>query len=343
MWKKWIIVAVFVLIVILLLPYSLPIVFALLTAVFLDGIVRLFQHKFGFRRIYAVLSTFLLYLASLALLSYFLVNTIFQQLLTLSKKLPAFSTELYMTVIVPTISKWKDYSETLPGNVLYSIERNLENAVNSLDTYVRALVEYIIGFATTIPAFLLEFLIYLVALFLISLELPRLKEKVEAHLNEETKKKLYLVASQLSKAGVGFIKAQIFLSLLTFVMAYIGLWFLNVPYTALLSLLIVVVDILPILGTGSVLVPWAVVAILQGHEHLGIGLIVMFIIITIIRRTVEPKVMSSNMGISPLAALVSLYIGFKILGFIGLFLGPTLVILYDALKNAGVIKFKFKI
>ncbi len=341
--KKWIIVALLTLVVILLIPYSLPIIFALLTAMLLDGVVGVFQHRFKFKRIYAVLTTFLLYIASLTLLGYFLIDTIFQQLLTLSKKVPNFAKELYATVILPSINRWKDYSETLPGNVLSSIERNLENAVNSLDTYVRSLIEYTIGLATTIPAFLLEFLIYLVALFLISLELPRLKAKMESYLTEATKEKMYLVAGQLSRAGVGFIKAQIFLSLLTFVMAYIGLWLLGVPYTALLSLLIVVVDILPILGTGSVLVPWAVVAILQGNEHLGIGLIAMFVIITVVRRTIEPKVMSSNMGISPLAALVSLYIGFKLLGFIGLFLGPTLVILYDALKNAGIIRFRFKI
>lgn len=76
-------------------------------------------------------------------------------------------------------------------------------------------------------------------------------------------------------AAVGFIKAQILLSLITFIMAYGGLWLLNVKYTIPLALLIVVVDILPILGTGSVLVPWAVIVWAQGNHHLGVGLIIL--------------------------------------------------------------------
>ena len=99
----------------------------------------------------------------------------------------------------------------------------------------------------------------------------------------------------------------------------------------------------PILGTGSVLVPWAIVAILQSNHFLGIGLLVLFIVITVVRRIVEPKVYSSSLGISPLAALISLYIGFKLLGLMGIFLGPAMVIVYDTLKKANIIKLNFKI
>lgn len=81
----------------------------------------------------------------------------------------------------------------------------------------------------------------------------------------------------------------------------------------------------------------------QGHDSLAIGLFILFGVITVVRRVVEPKVFSTNMGISPLAALVSLYIGFKLLGFVGLFLGPALVILYDALRKVGIIQINFKL
>ena len=126
-------------------------------------------------------------------------------------------------------------------------------------------------------------------------------------------------------------------------MAFLGLSILGVPYTTLLSLLIVVVDILPILGTGSVLVPWAVIAILQDSSTLGVGLIILFVVITVVRRIVEPKVYSANLGLTPLAALVSLYIGLKVLGVAGLFIGPALVIVYETLKKAGIIRWKVTI
>ncbi len=118
---------------------------------------------------------------------------------------------------------------------------------------------------------------------------------------------------------------------------------LRVDYPILFSLLIVVVDILPILGTGSVLVPWGIFHIANGHSATGIGLIVLFVAITVIRRTIEPKIFSSNLGISPLAALVSVYLGFRLLGFLGLFVGPAIVIVIEAMVKAGIIKFTFKL
>jgi predicted PurR-regulated permease PerM len=115
---------------------------------------------------------------------------------------------------------------------------------------------------------------------------------------------------------------------------------LRVDYSLILAIIIVVVDILPILGTGSVLVPWAIYAFSQGQTNLGIGLVVLFLVITVVRRAVEPKIMSTNMGISPLAALISMFIGLKILG---LFLGPVVVILFETLRRANIIKLNIKI
>jgi sporulation integral membrane protein YtvI len=333
MWKKWVFITLLLLLIIFLLPYSLPIIFAFVTSVLLEGAVKMLQRHGHFSRLYAVLTSFVLYIVSLALIGYFMVNIIFKQIVSLSHKAPSFGKGLYITTILPIINRWNRYSETLPNDVISSIEHTLENSVNSLDLLAKNLIQGTIGFVAIVPGFLLEFLIYMVALFLISLELPRLREKLEGYLTESSKQKFHIIITQLSSAGIGFIKAQVFLSLLTFVMAYAGLWLLHIPYTALLALLIVVVDILPILATGPVLVPWAVVAILQGNQPLGISLIILFVVITVVRRIIEPKVYSKSMGISPLAALISLYIGFKLLGFIGLFLGPSLVILYESLKK----------
>ena len=120
-----------------------------------------------------------------------------------------------------------------------SVQNTVESSINSLDAFMQGTVQALINFLTVIPGFLIEVIIYLVALFLFSLELPSLKVNLEKYLTDQTKNKLYLVTTQLSKAGIGFIKAQIVLSLITFVMAFVGLTILKVQYTAVLSLLIV--------------------------------------------------------------------------------------------------------
>lgn len=343
-WKKWIYLSSLIISIILLIPFSLPIVFALATAIMLEGAVKWFQKKLKINnRLYAVLLAFLIYLISLSAIVYFTVITIFQQVLTLSEKTPTIIKQLYETTFLPIMNDWQQYSVTLPKSILLSIEDSIENGIEFIDQIVQSAIQFTIEFVAMIPAFLIEFLIYLIALFLISLELPKLKRKLSKHLKDDTKEKLNFVVGQLSYAGVGFVKAQVLLSMLTYIMAYVGLWIMDVPYTAALALFIVFVDILPILGTGSALVPWAVISILQENESLGIGLILLFIIITVVRRVIEPKVLSSNMGISPLAAIISLYIGFKLVGFIGLFLGPVLVIVYEALVKANIIKWRIKI
>lgn len=342
MWKKWTFITIGILLAAIVLPYSLPLIFALVTAVLLEGLVKWFIGKLHLSRLQSVITVFTGYVLMLLVIGFNMIAIITTQTIALSEKTPTFVKDFYRSAILPLMKKWEFYSKSLPGEVISSIEKTVENSINTLDSFFQGLVQYIINILTIIPGFLIEVLIYLVALFMISLELPKLKVKLEKYLTDQTKMKVYVVTTELSKAGIGFIKAQIILSVITFIMAFVGLSILQVSYTAVLSLLIVIVDILPILGTGSVLVPWAIVAILQGNHFLGIGLIVLFFVITVVRRIVEPKIYSSSLGISPLAALISLYIGFKLLGLIGVFIGPAMVIVYDTLKKANIIKMNFK-
>ncbi|WP_108671963.1 sporulation integral membrane protein YtvI [Peribacillus acanthi] len=337
---RWLIRILVVITLLWLLPYAWTLILAMITAILLDGLVSFFQNKLKWKRVTSVIVSFLIYIGGLVGLGYIFVSVIIQQIITLSEKFPGFVKEIFYSVILPSIRKWENYAQTLPKDVILSVEDMMEKGIQSLEAFFRSLIESIVQLAAILPGFFIEFLIYLIALFLFSLELPVIKRSIKSIFQEKTYEKVSFVYSELMMAGWGFVKAQIILSLITFFMAYSGLLILKVPYTLLLSILIVIVDILPILGTGSVLVPWAVIVILQGNQNLGIGLIALFFIITVVRRIVEPKIYSANMGVSPLAALISLYLGFKVLGFAGLFIGPALVIVYEALKKAGVIKIK---
>jgi predicted PurR-regulated permease PerM len=110
-----------------------------------------------------------------------------------------------------------------------------------------------------------------------------------------------------------------------------------------IALLVCIVDIMPILGTGSVLVPWASYLILTGDWYTGIGLIVLFLFITVFRRVIEPKVLGDSIGISALAALISLYVGLKLAGVVGVFLGPLVVIIFMAARKAGLFQLKIRL
>ncbi|HAQ08802.1 MAG TPA: sporulation integral membrane protein YtvI [Bacillus bacterium] len=340
--NQWVWTAVIAVITLFLIPYSLPLIFAFLTAIMLEGMVTWLINKFSFRRIQAVMAVFIGYVLLIGVIGYNFIAIIAHQAVALSKRTPTLE-DFYQSAILPLAGKWEFYSKNFPPEVIAQVDNTIESNINTLDTFLQQLIASLINLLTAIPGFLIEFLIYLIALFMFSLELPKLKLKLESFLKDQTRQKVFLVGSQLNKAGLGFLKAQAILSLVTFIMAMAGLGILGVRFTVLLSLLIVIVDILPILGTGSILIPWAVIALIQDNSFLGFGLIILFLVITVVRRVIEPKVYSSSLGISPLASLISMYIGFKLMGLAGVFIGPIIVIFFEALKKASIIPMKFKV
>jgi sporulation integral membrane protein YtvI len=254
--------------------------------------------------------------------------------------LPTYVSTFNYKIFDKYITKLKNFSHSLPSQWINSVE----NAVNSINENIISLATNLISSLsqglTSIPSFLLEYLFYLIAVYLFSLELPKISEGFMNLFEEQTKSKMALVLDKLKIAFIGFIKAQFFLSALTFAIAYLGLTLIGIKAKLFISLVIVCVDILPILGTGSVLVPWAVYNFVTGDSTTGTYLLILFVGITVIRRMIEPKVFSQSMGITPLAALVSLYLGFKLLGFTGVILGPVLVIVFDTMRKVGIIKFR---
>ncbi|KJE26749.1 sporulation integral membrane protein YtvI [Geobacillus thermoleovorans] len=340
--KRWIMIALLFAVGLWLVPYSVPLLLALATALLLEPSIRRLQENYKLKRVHAVTAIFSLFIIIFGLSLYFLVVIFVQQVMALSQKLPYVLNEA-TKVLDRLIQTWQSYSSSIPQEIIDSLERGVNTVEQMLLSFATNLTQSLVHYIAAIPAFLIHFLVYLIALFLICLDLPQLKQGMRRYLSERTEQRLGMVAAQLSKAGIGFLKAQFLLSLITFFLALAGLFVLGVDYAALMALVIVVVDILPILGTGSVLVPWGLISMANGDNTLGIGLIVLFVVITVVRRIIEPKVFSTNLGISPLAALVSVYLGFQLLGFIGLFVGPVVVILVEALAKAGVIKWTIKL
>ena len=128
---------------------------------------------------------------------------------------------------------------------------------------------------------------------------------------------------ELIKTLGGYLKAEATLVLISFIISLVGLYILefmnfNVKYPLLMALFIGFVDALPILGSGSVMIPWAIIASINGDITLGIAIIVLLIIMSIVRQILEPKLVSKNIGVHPIFTLIAMYTGFKIIGIIGL-------------------------
>ena len=127
---------------------------------------------------------------------------------------------------------------------------------------------------------------------------------------------------RLRRLGRQYLRACLFLGLLTFTQSFIGLALLRVPYAFILALLIAVVDFLPLLGTGVVLIPWAAVSLLLGEVRLGIGLLILYAVTSVIRQILEPKLIGEGLGLHPLLSLAAMYGGLRLFGVWGMILAP---------------------
>ncbi|MBQ7340731.1 MAG: sporulation integral membrane protein YtvI [Oscillospiraceae bacterium] len=170
----------------------------------------------------------------------------------------------------------------------------------------------------------------LLASFMISARLPQLRSKISAKLPTVWKDK-YLPALRRSRKVVGsWLKAQLQISAVVFLIVGLGFLLLKVPYGPLWAALIALVDAVPILGTGTVLIPWAVISLLQGNHLQAIGLFVIYGAALLARTALEPKLVGRQLGLDPLATLICLYLGFRIWGIFGMLTAP---ILAAAVKN----------
>lgn len=235
--------------------------------------------------------------------------------------------------------------DAFPPEFVYEINRQVDSFFEKTRNQLAELdyFGYLTKIVTKIPSFLVSFLFYLIALFLFMLEMPRLKRKMYAHLEEKTAEKVSFMSAKISEVFIGFLKGQVLVSLIIFIVSLIGLYLIAPDVALIMSVIIWIIDVIPIIGSIVILGPWALYEFIVDDPVTGSQLAILAVILLAIRRTVEPKVMGQQIGLAPLPTLLSMYFGLKLLGVLGLFIGPLLLILFISAREAGMIKLNFKI
>lgn len=199
----------------------------------------------------------------------------------------------------------------------------LQDAIGSLiSSLTSALPVAAISLIKGIPSWILFVIVLLIAAYYFSSDGDSVGRGLSSVLPERWQARIPVIKDKFKRTVTGYIKAYFLLMLLTFFEMMIGLTILGVEYAFIMAIVISVVDILPILGAGTVLVPWAIFACLTSNTPLGVGLLILYAVTLIIRQIAEPRIVGSTLGIHPLATLASVYIGLKLIGFIGIFVGP---------------------
>ena len=324
-----------------------PFIIGFLIAFMINPIVNFFERKTKLPRGVAIFISLLLIFTVLAGLITLLVVEIVAGAEYLSKVVPAHIQTLigyiegvFAAQVIPIYNQLSGLFMNLETGQQDTILQNIQNVGTQVGT---TLSNFIQGFFEKIPKILGWFpsaatvvIFSLLGTFFISKDWYRLSKMGGRFLPRKAKTSGKTVFIDLKKALFGFITAQFTLISITTITILIGLLILKVDYAITIALVTGLVDIIPYLGTGAVFVPWIIFEAFAGEMKLAIGLGVLYLVVLVQRQLMEPKILSSNIGIDPLATLISLFIGYKLIGFIGLILGPVVLVIINTLHRANV-------
>ena len=208
-------------------------------------------------------------------------------------------------------------------------ERVADLAYNIVTSALSSFGGVISSIVSLVPRALLFILITIISAIYFSLDLERINSAVKKLLPKRAFETAVKIKDGFLNIFVRYIRSYLLLMGITFVEMVIGLFILHAPYPILLAIVIAVLDLLPVIGVGTVLLPWAVWCFISGNSALGIGLSVLFVVHTILREILEPKILGKNLGVHPILTLIILYVGYSVFGFMGLFLVPVLTVLVN--------------
>ena len=235
----------------------------------------------------------------------------------------------------------------LSDDLLVMIQNSSEEILDNIYAWGTKALTRTVNSLTQIPTIAIYVVITILSLYFICTDKIYILDLAEHHMPKSWVKKVGTHIKEITQSLGAYLKAEITLVFVSFVIFLAGLYIfmfvgLNVKYPLLIALVTAFVDALPILGSGTILVPWAIISALDGDITLGIAIIVLWIIMSVTRQFLEPKVVSNKLGIHPLFTLIAMYTGFKVIGITGLLLGPILLIIlksiFSSLIEQGIIK-----
>lgn len=329
------------------LPLVYPFVIAWIISLLLHPVVSFLEKHV---RIPRKLSISLLVITAVALIStaaYFLVTQLLGELQILAENILAQVTELrenpdlvdqriekidsfvpFISVADPLKNFWDNLDEKII-NLLASSAKNITDDILPL------LMTVVSGFADL----LLNFIIIVVACFYMTIDYKKISSFISEQFSDNARKIFTIIKEEFFETTGKYLKAYSIILFITFTELLVAFLIIDIKYAFLLALIISLVDILPVVGTGTVLIPWSLFLIFVSKDYYtGIAILVTYLIITVIREIIEPRIVGSYIGLYPLVTLVAMYVGLRLYGIIGLFLLPITIIIIKNLSDDGHIK-----
>lgn len=325
----------------------MPFIIAFVISWLLQRPIRFLAGKLHIHKKLIAILLVLIFYCTIGLLISILIIKSFSAIGDLISTLPS----LYSAHINPLIENIYDSLESsfirLDPQLMNALDNLLQESAASLGEIVSGLsvtiASAVSGVASSLPGTLIRLLLMIISTFFISMDYDRLMDFMLRQLNGRTRELFFQIKSYIIGTLFVCIRSYALIMCITFVELSIGLHILRIENAFLIALIIAVFDILPVLGTGGIMIPWALISFIQGNYSLAVGLALVYVIITVIRNIIEPKIVGGNIGLHPVVTLISLFVGAQLFGVVGLFGFPIfLSLLVNLNKNGTIHLFKME-
>lgn len=312
-----------------LLPLFLPFLLGAGLAVAAEPLVGFLCRRLHVRRGLATAVGITMSFSLLAMVILVLCAFLIRELRALAGILPELEEPLYAGM--NTASAWlRNLAGQAPGELGRVLTQNVDSFFSGGNALLRKAADFLLklasGILSHVPDSALGLATGIISSFMISAKLPKIRQLLHQKLPQDRLEPVLSASRRLKSVLGGWLKAQVKLSGVNFLLILVGLFLLGVSHAPLWALLTALVDAFPILGTGAILVPWSIVSFLQGDRLLAFGLLGLYAAAALTRSVLEPKLLGKHLGLDPLVTLIALYIGYRLWGIGGMILAPILAV-----------------
>ncbi len=310
----------------------LPFILAVAITIIIEPAISFLQRKCRLGRGLATIIVILVLLAIIVFISSLLITRLVSEIYLLYDRIPDMP----------------NFIDNFYNNITERIDQifAFQNGNSNLEAWITSIGEKVTVWTSSVlnnilnsiinfPTFLLLVLVTILATYFFSRDKENILNKIFGLLGENRSFRLHSIYDDMAFALAGYFRVIVILVFISMLIAIVAFLIMGVKYAITLGVLVGLCDILPVLGPGTILLPWVVICLFTGNISRGIGLLVLYLFITVVRQLIQPKMVSKNIGLHPLATLVAIFIGWILWGFLGLFLLPIIAVVLKSIYQAN--------
>ena len=234
-------------------------------------------------------------------------------------------------------AQMSDIAEKLPSSIQGSLDNLYEQFMLSIANVINdiKILQTAGNVAKRLPNVLISIITFILSLYFMIADAEGIRRFFKQHIPGAVQIRMRQLKDEMKRYVGGYIKAQMIIMCFAFVILLIGLIILKVKYALLIALAVAIFDAFPFFGSGAVLIPWAIIEFFMGTPSRGVGFLIIYLSVLLLRQLIEPKIVGKNIGLHPLLTLMSMYTGYRIFSVGGLILGPLTLTLLISFYNVG--------